>query len=73
METLPTEIELALAYTPRDRREAMRVAFELDRRLARIVAATTEPMLGQMRLAWWRDILAKPVDERPRGDVVLDA
>lgn len=33
---------------------------------------TTEPMLGQMRLAWWRDALAKPVAERPRGDLVLD-
>lgn len=33
---------------------------------------TSEPMLGQMRLAWWRDALAKPVAERPRGDVVLD-
>lgn len=34
---------------------------------------TTEPMLGQMRLAWWRDALGKPAAERPRGDVVLDA
>lgn len=34
---------------------------------------TTEPMLGQMRLAWWRDALGKPVAGRPRGDVVLDA
>jgi len=33
---------------------------------------TSEPMLGQMRLAWWRDALAKPVAERPRGDLVLD-
>ena len=30
-------------------------------------------MLGQMRLAWWRDALGKPASERPRGDVVLDA
>lgn len=36
------------------------------------MARTTEPMLGQMRLAWWRDALGKPVAERPRGDVVLD-
>ena len=35
------------------------------------MARTTEPMLGQMRLAWWRDALGKPVDERPRGDAVL--
>lgn len=34
---------------------------------------TSEPMLGQMRLAWWRDALGKPVAERPRGDAVLDA
>lgn len=33
---------------------------------------TSEPMLGQMRLAWWRDALARPVKERPRGDLVLD-
>ncbi len=30
-------------------------------------------MLGQMRLAWWREALQRPAGERPRGDVVLDA
>ena len=30
-------------------------------------------MLGQMRLAWWRDALGTPIAERPRGDAVLDA
>lgn len=45
---------------------------ELDARIARIVAATTEPILGQMRLAWWRDTLAFPIDQRPRGDAILD-
>ncbi|WP_407874296.1 hypothetical protein [Qipengyuania nanhaisediminis] len=49
------------------------MAFELDQRIARIVAATSEPMLGQMRLAWWRDMLGKPGHERPTGDAVLDA
>lgn len=34
---------------------------------------TSEPMLGQMRLAWWRDALGKPMADRPRGDAVLDA
>ncbi|GAB4479620.1 MAG: hypothetical protein OHK0018_10970 [Erythrobacter tepidarius] len=51
----------------------MTTVLRLDRRLARIVARTTEPMLGQMRLAWWREALGKPVAERPRGDAVLDA
>lgn len=71
-ETLPDERELALAYTPEPVRDQMRVFLLLDQRLARIVSQTTEPMLGQMRLAWWRDMLAKPASERPQGDVVLD-
>ncbi|MGB3710524.1 MAG: hypothetical protein WA985_02430 [Erythrobacter sp.] len=51
----------------------MRTFFALDRRLGRIVAGTSEPMLGQMRLAWWRDSLRQDPDARPRGDAVLDA
>jgi phytoene synthase len=30
-------------------------------------------MLGQMRLAWWRDALGTSPQDRPRGDAVLDA
>jgi phytoene synthase len=69
---LSPEAELALAWTPPMLRAALTTALQLDRRLARIAARTTETMLGQMRLAWWRDALSKPVGERPRGDVVLD-
>lgn len=72
-ETLPAELELALAYTPAKLRGRLEAFFALDQRLARIVAATTEPMLGQMRLAWWRDMLGSEAQERPRGDAVLDA
>jgi 15-cis-phytoene synthase len=73
VEILPPELTLAMAWTPQKVREPLRIAFELDQRLARIVARTTEPMLGQMRLAWWREALGKPVGDRPRGDAVLDA
>lgn len=72
-DTMALEAQIALAHTPPILREPLRIFFELDGRLARIVAATSEPMLGQMRLAWWRDTLGKPVDERPSGDFVLDA
>ncbi len=47
-------------------------AFALDGRIGKMVLGATEPLLGQMRLAWWRDQLGKPVAERPRGDVLLD-
>lgn len=71
-QSLPAEQQIALAHTPAILRDALRIFFELDLRLSRIVAATSEPMLGQMRLAWWREMLAKPPEERPRGDAVLD-
>lgn len=71
-EVLPPERELALAHTPPALRDAMAVFLWLDQRLARIVAQTNEPMLGQIRLAWWREMLSKPAPERPQGDCVLD-
>lgn len=70
---LPPEADLALAWSAPKVRAPLTTAFQLDRRLARIVARTTEPMLGQMRLAWWRGALGQPVAERPQGDAVLDA
>lgn len=70
---LPAEIRLALAHTPRDYREALTIFFDFDLRLGRILSGTTEPMLGQMRLAWWRETLMRPAKERPTGDIVLDA
>lgn len=69
---LPPEAGLALAWSGSKVRGPLTMALQLDRRLARIVARTSEPMLGQMRLAWWRDALGKPVADRPRGDAVLD-
>jgi phytoene synthase len=72
-DTLPPEADLALAWSPPKVRAPLSVAFQLDRRLARIIARTSEPMLGQMRLAWWRDALGTPIADRPRGDAVLDA
>lgn len=69
---LPPEARLALAWSPQKVRGPLSIAFQLDRRLARIVARTNEPMLGQMRLAWWRDALGTQPAARPRGDAVLD-
>ena len=72
-EGLPAELELAVLFTPVGHRRALSSYLALDLRLGQIVAKTREPMLGQMRLAWWRENLAKPASERPKGDEVLDA
>lgn len=72
IDMLPGEAQLALAWSGKNVRAPFTIALQLDRRLARIVGRTYEPMLGQMRLAWWRETLAKPLAERPGGDAVLD-
>ncbi len=69
---LSEEARLALIHTPTRLRDPLATFFRLDRRLARIVSATSEMMLGQLRLAWWREALGRSPEERPRGDLVLD-
>lgn len=72
-EALSAEARLALAYCPHTTRQQFEIVLGLDARLARIVARTSEMMLGQMRLAWWREVLAEAPASRPQGDAVLDA
>lgn len=72
-EVLSDEVRLVLAHTGEDMRDALTIFFELDARLGRLVSASSEPMLGQVRLAWWRDTLRLEVSERPKGDPILDA
>lgn len=69
---LPLASRIALAYCPAAHRAALAGMLALDHRLSQIVARTSEPMLGQMRLAWWRENLIRPAQARPRGDAVLD-
>lgn len=73
LEPLPPEQRIAIAWSAGGTRHRLASLLALDRRLARILSRTREPMLGQMRLAWWRDALGRSVAERPRGDAVLDA
>lgn len=48
---------LVLRHAPAAAREALAVLFALDERLGDIVRTTREPLVGQMRLTWWRDAL----------------
>ncbi len=49
---------LALAYAQPSSREALRALWALDETLGRIVATTSQPMIGHMRLTWWHERLA---------------
>lgn len=68
---LPIERRLALSYAPKAAREPTAALFVLDGRLARIVSQGREPMLTQMKLAWWRDWLKEPPGSSDRGDPLL--
>ena len=62
---------IALASAGRNR-DVWLAALALDGRIGRMVLGASEPMLGQIRLAWWRDQLGQPASERPQGDPLLD-
>ena len=64
LDGLPAEQRLALAYARADARPLFLGLFALDSRLAQVVRSAREPILGQLRLAWWRERLAEGT---PRG------
>ncbi|WP_293971610.1 squalene/phytoene synthase family protein [Sphingomonas sp.] len=53
------ERALAVTYAPASLRPGLAAIFALDERLGNIVGTTTEPMIGLMRLAWWREALER--------------
>ena len=63
---------LILAYARSADRNRYALLFALDKRFADIVRSTTEILIGQMRLTWWRDILTKPAAERPAGEPLVE-
>lgn len=72
LETLPVERRLALAYAPPRSKGLWLGLFALDARLGTIVRGASEPMLTQIKLAWWRDELARPQVQRRRGEPLLE-
>src|SRR3546814_18116759 len=50
-----------------------RLVWALDARFSRLVATTSEPVIGQMRMAWWNDALTDESGVRGRGEPLIDA
>jgi phytoene synthase len=50
-------LDLALSYAPDRSRAALDALFALDTALGNVLRTTREPLVGQMRLAWWREAL----------------
>lgn len=58
----------ALDHVALPQRAAVAALWALDEQLGQIVASTTQPMVGQMRLLWWREAISKGT----RGHPVLE-
>lgn len=50
-----------------------RAIWRFDGRLAHLARTTTEPMIGQMRLAWWNDVIDDADQRKGQGEPVVDA
>ena len=64
---------LAALYAPPAARAGLLALHALDIEMAAIVRTTTEPMLGEIRLAWWREQLGKLGSQPPPAQPVLAA
>jgi len=62
---------LILAYAAGQTRPLFEAVFALDQQLGKIIRETSEPLLGQMRLRWWHDVILQAPDARPVGNPVL--
>lgn len=62
---------LILSYAKAKDRQKFGFLFAFDNRLAEVIRSTSEPLIGQIRLTWWRDTLSKPESERPEGEPLI--
>lgn len=67
---LPPLHRLITAYAPKALQDGMRHIWAFDARLADIVRTTSEPIIGQMRLTWWREAIS---EGKGAGDPLLAA
>jgi phytoene synthase len=72
LDTLPQAQRLALAYAQGEGRQRLLAFLALDARLAGIVRNSHEPMLAQLRLAWWREQLSGDPATPARGEPLLE-
>src|SRR3954468_3290000 len=49
---------LAALFAPRERREALFALYAFNLEIARVREVVREPVSGEIRLQWWRDVLA---------------
>lgn len=69
--SLPAVARLALVYAPAASRRQVLAVLALDARLANLIRRSKEPMLAQLRLAWWREAIGGDPASWPQGEPIL--
>ncbi|MBJ7527586.1 MAG: squalene/phytoene synthase family protein [Sphingomonadaceae bacterium] len=64
---------LAIAYAPSGVRSAFALILHIDNRFAEILRNAREPMIAQIKMAWWREAFASAAEARPKGEPLLQA
>lgn len=72
LELAPPNV-LAIAYVPSRFRPAFALLLQIDNRFEGLLRAAREPMIAQIKLAWWREAFANPPHLRPKGEPLLQA
>lgn len=64
---------LTALFAPEKRRESLFALYAFNLEVARVREAVTEPMLGRIRLQWWREAIAGIYAGSPRRHYVTDS
>lgn len=64
---------LALSYVPARTRPALEALWCLDAALAAVLSSGRDPLLSQIKLAWWRDALEQLDRAPPPAEPALEA
>ena len=68
---IPPPTGLAIAYVPSSFRSAFSLLLQIDARFDLILHKSREPMIAQIKMAWWREAFGKAPLLRPKGEPLL--
>ena len=71
--TISPDMELALLHMPARVRRPMQALFAIESAMGDVVVRSTEPTLGRVKLAWWRERLEALDEEPPPAEPRLEA
>ncbi|MSO70390.1 MAG: squalene/phytoene synthase family protein [Alphaproteobacteria bacterium] len=63
---------LCALFAPRERQAALFALIAFNHEIARVRETVSEPLLGQIRLQWWREAIAGIYDGAPRRHEVIE-